>query len=160
MTTRYVGADLDAGSTKVTSVATPVAGTDAANKNYVDSSVVAYTAGNGLTDSPLHTFNVANTDGNLTITANSVDFSTAAAAVITSAVKKYSNATIGNGTLTTIDVVHGISGGVTLVYGVSLMDNSTFQLVIADYVILSSTTFRLIFSTAPTTNQFTLTFGY
>lgn len=37
MTTKYLGVDLDAGNTKITSVATPVAGTDAVNKNYVDS---------------------------------------------------------------------------------------------------------------------------
>lgn len=119
-----------------------------------------YTAGAGLTNSPAGTFNVVNTDGNLTVTADSVDFSAAAAATIAGAMKKYSIATVGDGVSTTIDITHGISGGVTVVYGPTLMDNGTGDVVIPQFVVLSSTQFRLVFGAAPTLNQYTLSVGY
>ena len=74
--------------------------------------------------------------------------------------RKYSNASIGDNSSTQIDVTHGISGGVTVLYGPTLMDTSTGEIVEADIKVNSSTVVRLNFGSAPTTNQYTLSFGY
>lgn len=82
--TEFVGDDLDMNGVKITGLATCTVGADAANKAYVDGAIsgAAVVAGAGLTEAPAGTLNVANTDANLTISANSVDFSAAAAAVV------------------------------------------------------------------------------
>lgn len=81
--TKFVGTELDMQNVKITNLDTCTVPLDAANKAYVDSVAGGtYVAGDGLTDSPANTFNVANTDGNLVVGANSVDFSAGAAAVI------------------------------------------------------------------------------
>lgn len=120
---------------------------------------VSVTAGAGMVDIA-GTFNVVNTDGNINISAHSVDLNPAIVAGIAASMKKYVNSAIGDGSNSTIDVTHGISGGVSVIYGPALMDNSTKQIVIPDYVLLSSSVIRLIFGSVPSLNQYTLSFGY
>lgn len=78
--------DLDMQGNAVENLAAPINPDDATNKTYVDVAVAgagsATVAGAGLTESPAGTLNVGNTDGNLTVGADSVDFSAGAAAVI------------------------------------------------------------------------------
>lgn len=77
--------DLDMDGNQITNLAGPTDPTDGTNKNYVDTAITAAhtVAGAGLTESPAGTLNVGNTDANLSIVADAVNFSAGAAAVIT-----------------------------------------------------------------------------
>lgn len=138
--TEFVGTELDMNNVKITNLATPTSGQDATNKTYVDSVAGGtYVAGAGLTDSPANTFNVANTDANLTISANSVDFSVGAAAVVAAGpaaalasvappvVNTSGASTLGVGTTAArADHTHGIALATTSVQGaMSAVDKAT-----------------------------------
>lgn len=117
-------------------------------------------AGAGLIESPMNTVNVGNTDGYLDIIADAVNISASLIALITGSGQKFLDSTVGDGVSTTIDLVHGISGGVTHIYGPTLMDNATGAIALASVTVLSSTTVRLTFGAAPTLNQFSFGFSY
>lgn len=117
-------------------------------------------AGLGLIESPINTLHVGNTDGYLSITADSVDIDPSLLALITGSGQKFLDTTVGDGVSTTIDIVHGISGGVTFIYGPTLMDNATGDIVVPDYQVLSSTTVRLMFGAAPSLNAYSFGFTY
>ena len=154
--------------------------------NADDVALASSTAGNGLTYTT-GVLAVTNSDGSITVGSDTVSLASQVAgngltltagvldvvggagvtasanaiAVDTSLVmRKYSNASIGDNSATQIDVTHGISGGVTVLYGPTLMDTSTGEIVEADIKVNSSTVVRLNFGSAPTTNQYTLSFGY
>ena len=136
-----------------------------------------YTAGNGLTESPAGTFNVANTDGALNVSANSVDLATGVAgagltltsgvlavgagtgisvaadavAVDTSVVVRKFAQSIGNGSLTSIAVTHNLG---TQDVTVSVRDASSNAAVWTDWTATDTNNVTLTFATAPTSNQY------
>lgn len=90
----------------------------------------------------------------ITVNANDIAISTSLV------MRKYSTASVGDNSSTQIDLTHGISGGVTVLYGPTVMDTSTGEIVDCDVKVQSSTVIRLNFGTAPTTNQYTFSTGY
>ena len=114
-------------------------------------SLASQVAGDGLT----LTAGVLDVVGGAGVTA-----SANAIAVDTSLVmRKYSNASIGETIHAdrrhTRDLRRGDGTD-----GPTLMDTSTGEIVEADIKVNSSTVVRLNFGSAPTTNQYTLSFGY
>lgn len=117
------------------------------------------TAGAGLVATG-NVFDIVSGDGDIVVSANQIDLSAALHTTIANAMQRYSIATVGDGVSTTIDITHGISGGVSVVYGPTLMDNATNEVVIPQFFVLSSTQFRLVFGAAPALNQYTLSLGW
>ena len=74
-------------------------------------------------------------------------------AQVSGAVKKYS-ANIGNGTLTTIPVTHGLAVANMLDIVVSVYEIATNSLVEADVTPTDVNTVNIVFTVAPTTNQY------
>lgn len=101
-----------------------------------------YTAGNGLTLTG-NTFAVGAGTG-ITVGATTVGVDTAVV------VRKYA-AAIGNGSLTTIAVAHGL-GTRDITY--TIYNASTYEVVDTDAVITDTNTLTLTFATAPTSGQF------
>jgi hypothetical protein len=157
--TKFTGTELDMENVKIVDLALCTVGSDAANKTYVDSVAGGggtYVAGDGLTDSPANTFNVANTDGNLVVSANSVDFSAGAAAVIAAGpaigtVRTYSQV-IGNGSATDFTITHNLSNATPLT---QVMLGSTKELVGVKVVNTDANNVTVTFNVAPATNAYT-----
>lgn len=104
-----------------------------------------YTAGNGLTSAG-NDFNVGAGTGIL-VGADIVSIDTSVVA------RKFS-ASIGNGALTSIPVVHSLN---TQDVMVSVRDASTHAVVTTDVVMTDVNTVTLTFSVAPTSNQYRVT---
>lgn len=102
-----------------------------------------YIAGNGLTESPAGTFNVGGGTG-ISVAADAVAVDTAVV------VRKYATS-IGNGSLTTIDVVHNL-GTKDITYSIQSVSSGEF--VDTDAIAFDVNTLRLTFATAPTASQY------
>lgn len=102
-----------------------------------------YTAGAGLTESPAGTFNVANTDGALTVGANSVDLASQVAGAGLTLSSGVLNV-VGDASITVaadqIGLASGVAGtGLTLTTGVLSVNTSAGVTTSGDNVVLDTT---------------------
>lgn len=107
----------------------------------------AYVAGSGLAESPAGTFNVGTGTG-ISVTADNIAIDTAVVA------RKFS-ANVGNGTLTTIDVVHNL-GTRDVIVQLRRATTPWERSEVRDEA-LDANTVRLLFNTAPAANAYRVT---
>lgn len=99
-----------------------------------------YTGGSGISVSGATISGVAKPSGGLIVDGSGF-------AIDTSIVARKVSGNVGNGTLTSIDVAHGLGVGNDLI--VSLKIASTGEEVIPDYVVKDANTITLLFPSAP-----------